>query len=120
MFTNDPKFRDCDVTTPRRKKIRSNVDALLIKYDVESFQVFWLGDKSSYVPESLELLEYYGSMMQVPQNSVIFHDSGNAFFRDGHSEVPQIFGARTAIYPPIVHQYLSPNDNRFHGTAKEK
>jgi hypothetical protein len=68
----------------------------------------------------MELLGFYGAMVQVPQNAVIFHDQGNAFLSDKESVVPLIFGVKAATYPPIIHQFLSPNDNRFHGAAKEK
>ena len=85
-----------------------------------SYQVFWMGGASHYVPESRHIVELYGSMMQVPENAVIFHDEGNAFMEDGASILPPIFNCRAATYPPIIHQFLSPNDNHYHGAAKEK
>ena len=120
MFTNDPKFRDRDLTTYRRKQIRSEADSLFKNYNVDSYQVFWLGGSSHYVPESMEILGFYGAMVQVPKESVIFHDAGNAFMSQGQSVIPLIWGTRAAIYPTIIHQFLSPNDNRYHGVAKQK
>jgi len=119
LFTYDPKFRNRKISTDRRKAIRSQVDALFEKYSIASFKVFWLGESSCYVPESMELLGFYGAMVDVPPNSVIFHNRGNAFMSQGDSVVPQVFSVKAAVYLPIVHQFFSPNDNRFHGTAKE-
>ena len=107
-------------TTTRRMMIRSEVDDLFTMYNIHSYQVFWLGETSNYVPESMEILGYYGAMVQVPPESVIFHDCENAFMSQGESVIPLIWGVKAATYPPIVHQFLSPNDNRFHGAAKEK
>ena len=93
---------------------------MMSKYEIMSFQVFWLEGSSNYVPESRHILELYGSMVEVPTNAVIFHDEGNALMNDGASIVPLIFNCRAATYPPIIHQYLSPNDNHYHGAAKAK
>ena len=120
LFTYDPKFRNRKISTDRRKAIRSQVDALFEKYSIASFKVFWLGESSCYVPESMELLGFYGAMVDVPPNSVIFHNRGNAFMSQGDSVVPQVFGVKAAVYQPIVHQFLSPNEKRFHVTAKLK
>ena len=100
--------------------IREKSDALFLKYGIASFQVFWMGGKSNYIPETKELLEFYWAMTEIPQNSVIFHDRGNAFFSDGESVIESIFGCRTAVYPPLIHHFLSPNDNNFHGAGKAK
>ena len=120
LFTNDPKFRNSKITTTRRKEIRSRTDVLMDKYQIQSWQVFWFGGKSHFIRESRHLLELYGSMVQVPENSVIFHDQGNAFIDDIESIIPLIFGCRSATYSPIIHQYLSPNDNHYHGSTKAK
>ena len=66
FFTNDPNFRDEGVSTTRRKKIRSECDAMFDKYGVSPNQVIWLGGHSYYVPESRALLEMFEATIQLP------------------------------------------------------
>jgi len=120
MFTNDKKFRDSGLTTERRKAIRSECENGMKEFGVSPDQVIWMGGSGHYVPEGNGPLETFGARAQVPENCVIFSDEGNAFFRDGQPVIPHFFRARTATYPPIVHHYISPNDNRYHGVAKAK
>ena len=105
MFTNDPKFRDDRITTSRRETIRSDCDALFEKYSISPEQVVWLGGSSHYVPESRALVERFRAMSQIPSESVIFHDKGNAFMDHGESIVPSLFGTKSATYPPLIHQF---------------
>lgn len=46
-------------------------------------------------------------------------DNGNALFPNGNSVLEAVGFCKHVPYPAVVHQYLSPNDNRLHGTAKE-
>ena len=103
-----------------RELIRSDCDEMMGKYGVGANQVVWLGGSSHYVPESRALVERFRATNQIPPNSVIFHDKGNAFMDHGESIIPSLFGTLSATYPPLVHQFLRPNDNRFHGAAKAK
>ena len=42
-------------------------------------------------------------------------------FKVGNVDIFENMGfANHAIYPSAVHQYLSPNDNRYHGVAKQR
>jgi hypothetical protein len=50
----------------------------------------------------------------------IFSDQGNSFFGKEGSTLTGIGFKTHRGYPPCVHQYLSPNDNRLHGVAKSK
>jgi len=120
MFTSDPAFRDIAISTSRRIGIRSRTDELMTKYSIEGFQVVWQQSASSYIPESQTLLEAHSARVKVPLGSAIFSDRGNVFFRNQEPLIPQIFRLKTACYPTVVHHFISPNDNHFHGSAKAK
>ena len=50
----------------------------------------------------------------------MYSDNGNSFQEKKQDLLVQLGFARHASYPAAVHQYLSPNDNKLHGTAKRK
>ena len=55
-----------------------------------------------------------------PPNCTILSDNGNSF-KDGEKDILIDLGFKYHLcYPAVVHQYLSPNDNKFHGAAKRK
>jgi hypothetical protein len=49
---------------------------------------------------------------------VVFSDNGKSFFPGGASALEPLGFTKHVAYPAPVHPYLSPNDNRLHGTAK--
>ena len=51
---------------------------------------------------------------------MIFTDRGKAFLEKKEQIIPKYYKTRTATYPPPIHQYLSPNDNHYHGAAKAR
>jgi len=50
---------------------------------------------------------------------VILSDLGGSFIDQGKSVLLDLGFQKHVCYPAAVHQYLSPNDNRLHGTAKK-
>jgi transposase len=76
------------------------------------------GETRTYASESFELLHRFFALYQVPRNVVVFSDNGRAFFPGGVSALESVGFAKHVPYPAPVHQHLSPNDNRLHGTAK--
>jgi hypothetical protein len=71
-----------------------------------------------YAAESPDLLRIFFELYHVPDDVVVFSDNGRAFFPGGVSALEMLGFAKHVAYPAAVHQYLSPNDNRLHGTAK--
>ena len=55
---------------------------------------------------------------------MVMSDNGNAIIhsKDGNRESPLTSAGFNTLkqYPAAVHQFLSPNDNRYHGVAKQK
>ena len=50
----------------------------------------------------------------MPEGAIVFTDNG----RSTKGVLTDLGFAKHVFYPAPVHQYLSPNDNRLHGTAK--
>ena len=74
-----------------------------------------------YVSECADLVEVFFGLYgesEVWKDVVAFTNHGASFQRDGLSILDVIGFHKHVLYPPPVHQYLSPNDNRLHGTAK--
>jgi hypothetical protein len=83
-------------------------------------QVVFIDERRHYTPESPALLQACRAVWQISTGATVFSDCGNAFFAKKTPLIPELFGARTAQYPPCVHHCISPNDNHCHGSAKAK
>jgi hypothetical protein len=73
-------------------------------------RAFYAAECNQFVQDFLVLYE--------PQVDRLFTDGG-ASFSIGAESVPELFGYAHSEYPADVHQYLSPNDNKLHGIAKQ-
>jgi len=120
LFTNDPKFRVWPRKTALREATALEVRSCIEEYGLDPDQIHFVGGTSHYVAESTQVLEKYFSVVQVPPGATIFSDQGNAFKRDGTDVLLSLGASRTAKYPPVIHHYISPNDNTHHGRAKGK
>ena len=120
LFTYNPKFMKNNITTPRRKAIHTKYLDLLSQFALDDCQIVHLEGSRQYVPESSDLVQQYFTIFPIPPGSVIFSDQGNAFFKDRRPVLLDCGASLTFTYPPVVHQYLSPNDNHHHGSAKAK
>jgi hypothetical protein len=49
---------------------------------------------------------------------IVYHDGGNAFKEGGNSVFDSLGFKKHITYPTDVHQYLSVNDNNYHGQSK--
>jgi transposase len=122
LFTFNGKFRldraGRDASAQEREKL---VDALA-RFGIDARRVIYLGtgkkETRIYASESGDLLRRFFALYQIPLNVVVFSDNGRAFFPGGVSVLESLRFAKHVAYPAPVHQYLSPNDSRLHGTAK--
>src|SRR5205085_473711 len=55
----------------------------------------------------------------VRHDTTVLSDMGQSFFEDGKDIFASLGFQHHHSYPGVVQQYLSPNDNRFHGSAKK-
>src|SRR3989338_6150262 len=70
-----------------------------------------------FVSEGPDLVRLFFRLYDSLQDAIVFSDGGNSFKERGAS-VLEALGFTHEVYPAAVHQYLSPNDNKLHGTAK--
>jgi hypothetical protein len=126
LFTYNPVF----ILTVKRGKIpeakRARLLSLLPQYDIAENRVIVLeqahGKHASYVAERFELVQRFFQLYPLQadlHDHYILSDNGNSFKVNEESGL-HTFGFRKHVfYPAPVHQYLSPNDNRLHGSAKQ-
>ncbi len=122
LFTFNGKFRFDRIGRKAWDQEREHLMDALSRFDINARRIIYIGAKKNethtYVSESADILRRFFALCQIPLNVVIFSDNGKSFFPGGVS-VPESLGfAKHVSYPAPVHQYLSPNDNRLHGTAK--
>jgi|GEM_PF-1891702 len=123
LFTYNPEFRRDRHPTARRAALIRHFDDCLKEYDIDVKRIIYVGkeEKESryYVYESPALLRIFFEYYNVPKGAVILSDLGGSFVDQGKSVLLDLGFQRHVCYPAAVHQYLSPNDNRLHGTAKK-
>ncbi len=123
LFTYNPEFRRDRHTTARRA---ASFDiSMIVSMSMASTRNASFtsgkekGESRSYVSESPALLRNFFEHYKVPKGAAILSDIGGSFVDQGKSVLLDVGFQRHACYPAAVHQYLSPNDNRLHGTAKK-
>lgn len=123
LFTYNAAFRRDRNPTQRRNAQVKHLDESLKQYGVTPERVVYVGkpkdETRTYVTESPELLRRFFKVYDVAQGTVVLSDNGNSLFEEGKSVLLGLGFKRHECYPTAVHQYLSPNDNRLHGTAKQ-
>lgn len=124
LFTFNGKFRLDRVGRPAWAREREALVAALARYRLEAGRVIYVGaeqnEKHTYASESADLLRQFFGRYPIPEGVVVFSDNGAAFFPEGQSALEPLGFAKHVAYPAPVHQYLSPNDNRLHGTSKTR
>ena len=120
LFTYDPKFHGNDLKNKIRTAAHVKFTALLAKYHLTPDQVVYIEADRYYVAECPGLLRQYFTRFPIPDGATIFSDKENTFFSEQASVLMSCGVSRTETFPPLVHQYLSPNDNHHHGSTKAK
>lgn len=124
LFTFNGKFRLDRVGRKAWVQDREVLIATLARYGIEARRVIYIGtDKNesrTYASEGASMLRRFFGLYELPNQAVAFSDNGAAFYPDGVSVLKSLGFTKHVPYPAPVHQYLSPNDNRLHGTAKAR
>jgi transposase len=124
IFTFNGKFRLDRVGRKAWVQEREKLQGALVRYSIEAKRVIYIGSESNetrtYACESAGILRRFFKIYRVRSKGVVFSDKGTAFFPAGASVLEALGFERHVSYPAPVHQYLSPNDNRLHGTAKAR
>lgn len=123
LFTYNPEFRRDRNTTARRAALVQHFDDCLKEMDIDIKRIVYVGkekeESRTYVTESPALLRIFFKHYKIPKQAVILSDLGRSFVDQGKSVLLDFGFQKHVYYPAAVHQYLSPNDNRLHGTAKK-
>lgn len=124
LFTFNGKFRLDSKGRKAWVQEREKLQGALLRYGIDAKRVIYIGSQKNearvYATESAELLRRFFEIYQIRTKGVIFSDNGKAFFPGGKSTLEALGFKRHLSYPAPVHQHLSPNDNRLHGTAKTR
>lgn len=123
LFTFNPAFRRDRNPTARRSAQIEHLDQCLNNYEIDNDRIVYIGkpsgEKSVYACECPGLLKKFFQNYDVPRFTTILSDNGNSFFENGTSVLEALGFKQHITYPSSVHQFLSPNDNKLHGTAKQ-
>jgi transposase len=124
LFTFNGKFRLDRVGRKAWLQERDKLVDTLARLGIDAKRVIYIGAENNetrlYASESAELLRRFFALYQIPLDVVVFSDNGKSFFAGGVSVLESLGFAKHVSYPAPVHQHLSPNDNRLHGTAKAR
>lgn len=123
LYTYNQKFRTDRKQTEKRKVQVEHLTSTLKKYNINKSRVIYFGKQAkenrNYVSESPAIIRSFFQHHEVQSNCTVLSDEGGAFY-EGSEDILLGLGFNKHItYPSVVHQFLSPNDNRFHGSAKQ-
>ena len=118
LFTYNGKFRFNRGHIAVWQDEQHHLQDCLERFGIDRDRVIYMGiekrETRLYVPESKELMRQFFEPFEVPEGAIVFTDNG----RSTNGVLTDLGFAKHVFYPAPVHQYLSPNDNRLHGTAK--
>lgn len=122
LFTFNGKFRLDRIGRKVWNQERKDLIDALTRFGINARRIIYIGAKKNethtYASENADILRRFFALYQIPLNVVVFSDNGKSFFPGGVSVLESLGFTKHVSYPAPVHQYLSPNDNRLHGTAK--
>lgn len=115
LFTHDPKFAPEQKNTNRGNGIRQELENALLKYNISKNRIIYTKSDKHYSAESPDMYEAFLKHYNIPKDTLILHDNGNAYKREKVSIFDSNQFKNHVSYPTDVHQFLSPNDNKLHG-----
>jgi hypothetical protein len=121
---SDPrKMKTIHDLTELERAQQEDLRTAMEAYGVSPSQVVYLADwKGSYVGESSDVLERFLQQYQIileKQFPLVFRDNGHAFMNSAKEPLLPKYGCiKDVPYPAAVHQWISPNDQTFHGRTK--
>lgn len=123
LFTLNPAFRRDRKSTARRDAQVEKLDQVLTKYNVAPRRIVYVGkpknETRTYVSASVDIVQMFLEANKIEAGSTWLSDNGNEFFPETGSSLAYK-DVNHFAYPAAVHQYLSPNDNNHHSSAKQK
>lgn len=124
LFTYNQQFRLDRPPTPTRSTEKQYFLDKCKEHNVSSKRVIYVGkskgETRTYVAETGDLVRKFFAKYGIKEDVVVLSDNGNAFFEGQQSIIESLGFKQHICYPAAVHQWLSPNDNRLHGSAKAR
>lgn len=119
---NNPRRKENAIAPSQRKKLERLRQALR-RFDIEEGCVIYhtAAKHSHFCREDEWMLVRYFELVEywLPRDPIIFRDEGKAY-DSCFSKIKATAGIdKVIVFPPAVHELLSPNDNKVHGIAKE-
>jgi len=114
LFTRNKRFRLSLGNTEKRRQKDAHLRRCLEESGIKSYRIVVLDDdggSTTYVSESEDHVQKFFEIYDNVQGCTIFSDMGHGFING----LERYGFARHIFYTPLVHEFLSPNDNRFHG-----
>lgn len=127
MYTYNADFRTDRKESKRRNDKRAHLEHMLSEFNISDDRICYdgkgVGEKGTFVREYNDMirdfLEFHKREFE-GKNVIFFSDNGAAF-KDGEESIIEKLGyGKHIFYPSCVHQFISPNDNKLHGVAKQK
>jgi hypothetical protein len=122
LFTFNQEFRRDRTSTARRAEQVEHLRERLSYYGINKHRVIYIGkdkgEKETYVKESPDLLRRFFKLYNLPADATALSDNGNSFFENGESVLKKLGFKNHDCYPSNVHQWISINDNPWHGSSK--
>ena len=136
MYTYNPQFKtiaywkksltptgkQCNITDKKRRTHNRQMN-FIKELNINPRNIKLLEDPTqTYVRESTELMKIWleDSKEDIIDGTLILHDDGNAFNELPDDATFKNKSLSHIVYPPEVHELLSPNDNGWHGPAKKQ
>ena len=123
LFTYNSRFRLDRVGRKQWVEDKEWLLHCMEHYDIDVSRVVYMGKPQNesrvFMYENTELVHRFFQIYPIVPKAIALSDKGNALFPKGKSALEEVGFCKHVPYPAAVHQYLSPNDNRLHGTAKQ-
>ena len=92
--------------------------------NVDPSRVIYVGklkkERREYVAESADLVTRFFNFYKIDKNVHVLYDGGRLYKEKETCVFDQLMIKKHLAYPSPVHQFISPNDNCYHGVGKKK
>ena len=99
----------------KAKAKRAHFVELLEEYDIPESRIVYSKSTKHFRGEDPDMLTNFLVRYDFPKDDLFLHDGGGAYKRKKVSIFDTLGYTNHEVYPAVVHQHLSPNDNNLHG-----
>lgn len=120
VFTRNSAFDlDPKKTTGRLKKLKY-LRQRQRSWGVKDTQICFVAGKGGFWREDKWMTAEFFQRQKIPRGAVLLSDGAKFLAKDGVKLLEQLGADHHEVFPSAVHQYLSVNDNKWHGVAKQR